>query len=55
MPAGIVERLLRDPDERLSPAAIKAGFGKDVQAVHSEDAKDTPSRASVRSAASTPR
>jgi hypothetical protein len=37
----------------IAVAGVK--LGKDVQAVHSEDAKDTPSRASVRSAASTPR
>ena len=30
-------------------------LGKDMEAVHSEVAKDTPSRRSVRSAASTPR
>jgi hypothetical protein len=42
-------------EQQPAVAAAVVEFGKYVEAVHSEDAKDTPSRPSVRSAASTPR
>ncbi len=41
--------------QQAAVAGAVVEFGKDVEAVHSEVAKDTPSRRIVRSAASTPR
>ena len=45
----------RGVQQEAAIAGAGVELGKDVETVHSEDAKDTPSRASVRSAASTPR